>query len=98
MPGAVRKGVRLTAAQIGAFLETLATTGNVRAGARAGTASVASFYNRRRLDRGFGAAWVAAKAVADERIEAATLALATARLGDEGASSPVDARGADRGV
>jgi hypothetical protein len=87
----VRKGVRLTQGQLTTFLDTLAATGNVRAGARAAGPSVASFYNRRRLDRAFAEAWEAAKVIAYERLEEAMLSYAAAKFTIDPDRAPVGA-------
>jgi hypothetical protein len=83
----VPNGVRLTARQTATFLDTLSATGNVNAAARSAGLSVVSFYRRRRCDPAFAEAWQAAKAIAYERIEAAALAQAVARIAAAGASS-----------
>jgi hypothetical protein len=96
--GPFRSGVRLTPAQMATFLDTLTATGNVRAASRAAGPSGTTFYNRRRIDPAFAAAWETARAVAYERVEAAARAQAVARLAlTEEAPTVADGRAPGRG-
>jgi hypothetical protein len=88
---ATRSGARLTDRQISTFFDTLASTGKVRASAKAARASCATLYGRRRIDRAFAEAWEAAKAIAYERLEEAMLGYAIAKFAVDPDAAPAEA-------
>ncbi|RIA37857.1 hypothetical protein DFR49_3746 [Hephaestia caeni] len=65
------------------FLDTLAATCNVTASARATGLRVATFYWQRKRDPGFALAWQEALTIGYERLEAALLQYAIARIGTD---------------